>query len=330
MGPPALTDNRLIAVTRDDSLRNFTVENDRIDLPRGATARARRVKIAWRGRAITALSQGDYRSYLYPVFTPAGFPVTAEAPIDHPHHQSVTIGSDHFTCFLPYSSDKVEEANYSFYINHTFQGRAPGKIVGMTFDATEVAEDHLRIVQTLHWQGPEEWGAPDGRTVAEETRTIDVRPGEAVNVFDVRSQLRPTEWDIRIGPTRHAYLTVRLADGLRVVDGGTVIDSEGRTGGEAISGHRAGWVDASGTAARGRRAGIALFPYPASGNPPWGVADYGTITVNPFLEAGRALGQGDSVDFSVRLLVHDGDAEEAGVAAIFQSFLGERHRGGKT
>ena len=316
-------------MTRGDSLQNFTVEDDRIALPRGATARARRVKIGWRGRATTALSQGDYRSYLYPVFTPAGFPVTAEAPIDHPHHQSVTIGADHFSCFLPYSGDKVEEANYSFYLDHTFQGRAPGRILGKTFDATEVAEDHLRIVQALHWQGPSEWGAPGGRTIAEETRTIDIRPGESANVIDIRSRLRPTEWDISIGPTRHAYLTVRLADGLRVVDGGTVVDSEGRSGGEAISGSRAGWVDASGPATRGQRAGVALLPYPSTGDPPWSVADYGTITVNPFLEASCNLKLGESTDFAVRLLVHDGDDAEAGVGAMFQTFLDEQKRGGK-
>ena len=95
-------------------MRHFTVEDDRIDLPRGATARARRVKVGWRGRQILGLSQGDFRNYIYPVFTPSGVQVTTESPIDHPHHQSVTIGADHFNCYLPYSADKVEEANYSF------------------------------------------------------------------------------------------------------------------------------------------------------------------------------------------------------------------------
>ena len=68
------------------------------------------------------LSQGDFRNYIYPVFTPSGVLVTSESPIDHPHHQSVTIGADHFNCYLPYSSDKVEEANYSFYVNYVIPG----------------------------------------------------------------------------------------------------------------------------------------------------------------------------------------------------------------
>ena len=267
-----------------------------------------------------AFSQGEYRNYLYPVFTPAGTPVTAEAPIDHPHYQSVTIGADHFNCYLPYASDKLEEANYSFYVNYTFQGRAPGRIVSIAVDSAELADDHLRITQTLLWQGPEEWGAPDRRTVAEQARTIDVHPGDVANVIDIRSELRPTEWDVRIGPTRHAYFTIRLADGLRIVEGGTAVDSEGRRGGDAILGQRADWVDASGTAARGHRAGIAVFPCQSVGHPPWNVADYGTITVNPFWDRARSVRRGEAVDLALRIVVHDGDVEEAGVASMFESF----------
>jgi hypothetical protein len=301
-------------------VRHFTVEDDRIDLPRGATARARRVKVGWRGRQVLGLSQGDFRSYIYPVFTPSGAQVTSESPIDHPHHQSVTIGADHLSCYLPYSSDKVEEANYSFYINYVFQGRAPGRIVSRSVEGSEIAPDHLRLTQELDWQGPEEWGAPDRRIVAVETRTIDVRPADGANVIDVRTRLSPTDWALRIGPTRHAFFTVRLADGLRVVDGGSVVDSEGRSGGDAISGQRAAWVDACGQAYKGHRAGIAVFPHASTADSPWGVADYGTITVNPIFESSWELDPGDSVEAGVSLVVHDGSTGDAGIAEKYHSF----------
>ena len=299
---------------------NFTVEDDRIELPRGATARARRVKVGWRGRQILGLSQGDFRSYIYPVFTPSGVQVTSESPIDHPHHQSVTIGADHFNCYLPYSSDKVEEANYSFYVNYVFQGRAPGRIVSRSVKGSEIAPDHLRLTQELDWQGPEEWGAPDRRTVAAETRTIDVRPADDANVIDIRTRISPTQWALRIGPTRHAFFTVRLADGLRVVDGGSVVDSEGRSGGDAISGERAAWVDACGPDNQGRSAGIAVFPHASTSGSPWSVADYGTITVNPIRESSWELGPGDFAEAGVRLVVHDGSTEDAGIPDKYAAF----------
>lgn len=304
-------------------MSSFSVETDPDSPPWESTARSRRLKIGWRGRPVTAVSQGEYRSYLYPVFTPAGVGVTDESPIDHPHHQSVSIGTDHVNCRLPLPepyAHRAEKATYNFWSNETYSGRAPGRIVGVDVESQELAADHLRLVQTLEWRSPAQWGSPDGVVVVLETRTIDVYPGEMSNVIDVRSQLRPTQWDTRIGPAMHAYFTVRMADGLRVADGGTLIDSEGRNGAARIRGRRAGWVDCSGMAAHGRNAGVAVLPYPSTGNPPWHLNDWGTVYLNPFLLEGRDLPRGGELDMAVRLIVHDGDAEEAGVANMFDTF----------
>ena len=139
-------------------------------------------------------------------------------------------------------------------MNDIFQGRAPGRILGVDVEAEEIADDHLRRVQTLHWQGPIEWGAPERRTLAVETRTIDIRPGEVANLFDVRSQLRAAEWDLHIGPTRHAYFGLRMTEPLRVTSGATMVDAEGRVGGSAISGEVSDWVGLFGHGC-GRQAG---------------------------------------------------------------------------
>jgi len=310
---------------RAQRMRDFSVETDDELSPWEATAKSRRLKVGWQARAITALSQGPYRAYLYPLFTPAGVAVTCEAPTDHPHHQSITIGTDHLHCSIPlpplsFAPGRLEEATYNFWMDDTYLGRAPGRILGTSVQSTESARDRLRIVQSLEWRGPSEWGASDGRLVAEETRTIDVHPGKTTNTIDLRSQLKPTQWDIQIGPTLHAYFTIRMADGLRVADGGTLIDSHGRNGASQIRGHTADWVDCSGMAAHGRQAGIAVFPYPSAGDPPWHVSDWGTLAVNPFLVAASTIKQGEMLDVAVRIVAHDGDADEAGVADLFQSF----------
>ena len=308
-------------MTDQTRLNNFSLEGDEVALPKGAWAQSHRLNVRWRGRDLTALSQGAFRAYLFPVYTPAGFAVTSESPLDHPHHNSLWIGADHVNCYLPFASGAFEEANYNFYVNDIFQGRAPGRILGVGVEADEIAEDHLRLVQRLHWQGPIEWGAPERRTLAVETRTIDIRPGEVANLFDVRSQVRAAEWDLRIGPTRHAYFGLRLTEALRVTNGATMVDAEGRVGGGAISGEVSDWVDCSGTVAAGRRAGAALFPYPSAQGFPWFVADWGTLTVNPLEGKGCALKRGDVLDFAVRFVVHDGDAEAADVAGMYGSFV---------
>ena len=141
-------------------LRNFSLEGDQVALPMGASAQSHRLNVRWRGKNLTALSQGAFRAYLFPVYTPAGFALTSESPLDHPHHNSLWIGADHVNCYLPFASGAYEEANYNFYVNDIFQGRAPGRILSVDVEAAEIAADHLRLTQTLHWQGPVEWGAP--------------------------------------------------------------------------------------------------------------------------------------------------------------------------
>ena len=306
-----------------EHLENFSVETEYLSLPHSATPRARRSKVSWCGRPITVLAQGEYRAYLFPVWTPKGVPVTDESPLDHPHHNSITVGSDHVNChfppLLPEVSSRIEYGNYNLYVNDTFQGRSPGRVLATSTESTEVAEDHLRVVQSLYWQGPIEWAAPFRRNLAQETRIIDIYPGEKANIIDIRSQLRPTEWELSIGPTRHAYFTIRLAEGLREIDGGKSSDSEGRNGAARISGQKADWVDGSGPGPHGQWAGIATFKFASAGDVPWHIFDWGTINLNPIFDDTWRVKLGDELNNGIRIVVHDGDADEAGVAEIYEA-----------
>ena len=287
-------------------MRRFTVEPDRVDLPTGASAGARRTWIKHDGRIIAALSQNAYRAYIYPLLTPSGVSVTAESPIDHPHHNSIAIGADHFDCLFVYDRSRVERATYNFYVNDTFQGRAPCSIVSTAVDSIEMAEDRLRIDQRLEWRGPVEWGAPNRRVLARETRAIDIQPGKTANIVRIDSRLEPADWDILIGPTRHAYFTVRMADGLRVIDGGTIVDAGGRRAVQRINGNTADWVDVYGTGPHGREAGAAIIPHPSSLPTAWYAHDWGSVAVNPFLHEQGSLRRGGSMDVGVTIVAHDG------------------------
>ena len=300
---------------------SFAVQEEQIDLPRGAYFKSRRQHVLWLGRPVIGLSQNPQRAYLFPVYTPAGFSVTTEAPVDHPHHNSVWVGADHVNCLLPFADHQFEEATYNFYINETFQGRAPGRIASQSVDHRELNEAHLRIVQSLSWQGPSEWGAPEGRPIAVETRTIDIRPGEVAHTIDIRSQLQPTEWELRIGPTRHAYFGIRVAEPLRPSFGADLLDSEGRRGAQAVDGKVSDWIHFFGEVAAGHQAGIAVFRYPNTAGEPWHVRDWGTVDVNPLRRQGRQIKLGEQLDFAIRMIVHDGGAHGAGIAERYREFL---------
>ena len=304
----------------------FSVLEDQIELARGARAASHRLGVRWRGKRILSLSQGPYRPYLYPVFTPAGFAVTSESPADHPHHNSIWVALDRVRCLFPYSSDEIEKGTYNFYVNETFQGRAPGRILTTAVESEELAPDHLRIVLTLQWRGPAEWGAPEGRVLLAEIRTLDIRPREGANLIDVRSRLQAGQWGLNLGPTRHGLFGVRLIEALSVTHGGLLVDSEGREGGREISREKADWVDGSGTLGRGVRAGVSLFPHPSTAGYPWYVTDWGTLTLNPMAELLWSLGPGDGVEFGIRVVVHDGGAGEARVGELHRGFQEESER----
>jgi hypothetical protein len=217
----------------------------------------------------------------------------------------------------------LEEYTYCFYLNETFQGRAPGRILEVGRETDECSPGRFRVVQRNDWRGPGEWGAEEGRVVARETRTIDVRPGVAYHLIDIRSRLQTTQWDFTIGPTRHAYFNVRVAESMRVTRGGVVVDSEGRIGGSRICGVGARWVDYSGPVGGGQRAGLAVLPRPQPTGVTWFVYDWGTVTVNPFFPEGILVHLGEDVTFDVRLVVHDGDVAAGELEALYGQFLGE-------
>ena len=300
----------------------FSFETEGIALPQGAWAKTHRRTLCWQGKELFACTQGAFRPYLYPVFSPAGFMITTESPADHPHHNSLWFGTDHLHVRMAVSGDLYEEYTYSFYVNQTFQGRSPGRILETAIEGTEKSSTHYCIVQTNEWRGPAEWAADDGRVVAKEIRSFDIKPGEQWHVIDIQSQLLPTEWDFTIGPTRHAYFNVRVSESMRVNRGGTLTDAEGHLGGNAITGSTSDWVDYSGPVSRKNTAGIAIFPYPDTKGT-WYAYDWGGVTTNPFSTNQKLLRVGECLTLKYRLIVHDGDEKAVNISNFYGDFLKE-------
>lgn len=300
----------------------FNLADDPIALPKGAWAKTERRTLRLGTRPVFSLTQGRHRPYLFPVYTPAGFAVTSECPADHPHHNSFWIASDHVDCWMPAAADRKEQYTYNFYVDETFQGRAPGRIVQLRAEGEALDGNRYRITQAMEWRGPVEWAAPDGRVAAREERVIELGLAGASYVIDVRSTLSAVDWDLSLGPTRHAYFNLRLAESIAVTSGGRVLDDRGRSGGAAVSGSGARWVDYSGPVGGGHRAGMTLFPDPRDhAEPFWFVTDWGVVTVGPFRFEKRQIPQGASMTLRYRVLVHDGDPDAEEIAAQYASYV---------
>lgn len=297
----------------------FVFESDTIDLPKGAWAKTAGARLRFRGKTVLGLTQGSFRNYVFPVMTPSGYCVTAECPADHPHHSSFWIGSDHVHALMPAANGGVEEYTYNFYVNETFQGRAPGKIVSRAMHGFELADGRFQIEQTLQWIGPGEWAAPDGRLIATETRILIIETGALRTRIDVSSRLSCNDFALKLGPTRHAYFNVRVADAMIVANGGQVVDDRGRQGGAGVSGEGARWVDFSGPVGGGATAGVTVIVRRDDEREPfWFVADWGVMSVGPFRTAELNLVQGDAFESRYTVLAHDGGPDTTEIEQILR------------
>ena len=103
--------------------------------------------------------------------------------------------------------------------------------------------------------------------------------------------------------------------------GGVLQDDRGRTGGAAITGVGAKWVDYSGPVGGGSTAGLSLFPDPRDHEDlSWFVTDWGVVTIGPFRLKQRVIRKGDEIVARYRVIVHDGDAAACDPAALYKTF----------
>jgi len=276
----------------------FALARPALALPSGASAQAPRTLLTADGRPLLGFNQGRFRPYLHPVFTPRGFCATAEHPADHPHHTGIWVAADRVSWWA--DGGPEEEHTYNFYVDDTFQGRAPGSIDSNVPRMTENSRDSVRVEQTCVWRGPPEWGASRGRAVAVERRTITVHPGERWNVIDMESALEPRLGRLRIGPTRHAWFNARLADAI-VASGGRLAVSDHTPGGAPA------WIDLSGALGGGHRGGIAMLRLETDSATGWFAKSWGVVTLQPFVHEPRDLPLRNTLRLAARFIVHDED-----------------------
>jgi len=302
-------------------MSGFSFGEDTLHLPKGAWARATRQTLRRNGQPVLALTQGRQRNYVYPLYTPAGFTATSESPADHPHHNSMWIAADHVHARMPVADGKYEEYTYNFYVDETFQGRSPGRLIEKRASFTPRGDDACTIEQQIEWRGPVEWAAPEGRLIGLETRRMDIAWEPGRYIIDVDSQLTGADFDFTLGPTRHAYFNMRVADSMTVPNGGSIADDRGRLNGEAITGVGSRWIRYEGPVGGGNTASIAVFPHPDDhADLSWFVTDWGVITVGPFRLNGVLVKRGDRLRARYRALVCDGNLPADTVDGLYRSY----------
>ena len=249
------------------------------------------------------------KPFFFPLVGPTGEPYTRAYPTltvadedhDHPHQRSCW-----FTFGKVNGVDFWSEGNRFGTIQET--GRklvATGPVAG-------------RMTTTNDWR------APDDRRFCVDERTVTFYRTKTARIFDFDFRISASDGPVTFGDTKEGMFGIRVASSMDVTKkkGGRITNAEGLTD-DTAWGKPSPWVDYVGPV-KDKLVGIAVINHPLSFRYPttWHVRTYGLFAANPFgwhdfgqpEKGDYTLPSGQSIDFSYRVVLHDGDTRSAKVS----------------
>ena len=250
------------------------------------------------GRLVGALNVGDLRAYVFPFYTPLGRLVIQESPVDHPHHQGLTVGAN-------LNGWDVWNAG-SFGIPRSRQIPVEGECSG------EAKDDGARFFLAL------DWTSESGEKLAREERSIAFSAAPYGNIVDVRTKFVACYGAIQFEKTKEAGLAMRVPPEWETANRGISMDALGRTGESNIFDQTADWIDVCGEGPKAVFAGISLMPHKDSPRVPWMVRDYGLHEYNPWRHEQISVANSGAYELGVRYVAHDGRASVEEIAVWYE------------
>jgi hypothetical protein len=279
------------------------------------------VRVLAAGEPFTTLRRGASKPFFWPLIGPSGEPITRAFPMedvegedhDHPHQRSFWFTHGDVNGWDFWASDPKNGANPKF-----------GTIWQNELDIAEGGMG-VGVIRTR-----DDWHGGDGKKVCEDERTFVFSASKDVRFIDVDVTIRAMDGPVTFGDTKEGMFGLRVASSMDAnrKPGGRIVNAEGLTDTDAW-GKPSPWVDYSGPVG-GKTVGVAIFDSPANLRHPttWHVRDYGLFAANPFgyhdfgvKQGGKhTIPAGGSLRFRYRVMLQEGDAESAKVAAAFRAF----------
>jgi hypothetical protein len=246
----------------------------------------------------------------YPFFFPvngpvSGFGVTSMRNGIYPHHSSLFFGCD-----------KVNDGNY------WQEGLERGRIISVGARIVEAKGSKVVIEDECIWKRPDaEAPIIDRRKITISAPEKDIYRLD----FDIEMEML---MDVTILKTNHSLFSARIDPDLSVVQGGTMINSEGKQGEKGTFGAASPWIDCYGTRKTGIE-GIAILQHPSNKwfPSPWFTRDYGFISPTPMYwpqnDKDTVLKKGEKIKLRDCVLVHGGSTEQAKIDKWFVQYKNE-------
>jgi len=238
--------------------------------------------------------------YFWPVNGPAsGTSVTTETSEPYPHHHSLFFGCD-----------RVNGGNY------WQEGNERGQIISQGPKLVKSSGDQVVFTDEGLWKQPGK-----DPIIRDRRQIVITAPSDSLRFIDFTISMEPLV-DIRIRKTNHSLFSARVVPELSVANGGTLVNAEGRTAEKGTFGVASPWCDYYGTRA-GVTEGLAILQHPSDRWYPiaWFTRDYGFFSPTPMNWIDEFwLAKSQTLALSYRVVVHSGDAQKAGIAAIFDTY----------
>ncbi|MCI0456562.1 MAG: PmoA family protein [Gemmataceae bacterium] len=266
------------------------------------------VWVRWGDRVLTCYRAHPMQKYpyLYPLAGPlTGVSLTTESGLPWPHHRSLFLGCD-----------RVNGGNF-------WQGPlASGQILSSGPKLGPATPGSAQILDQCDWRLP---GQPPLLLDERQLTVTVVSP----RLWCVDAWIRLTaRQPVHVAKSNHSLFAVRAAGDITPAGGGSLVNSEGAAGEAATFGREAAWCDFAGRR-RGLAGdvveGVALMDHPQNPWSPcrWFTRDYGFMSPTPFNwldDAGWRLAAGQAVTLRYRVVLHAGDAQDAGLAGTYKTW----------
>ena len=271
------------------------------------------------------------KAFLEPLRDANGVIVTRQLAVGN----DIPPGHEHDKGFEPHQRAMYfghgDINGYSFWTEEAFMKyyghSSPQKFGRMVFRKMDEMKDGpssgvLRVTFDLE--------GPDRKPFAQETQEYTFSGDKDSRVIDCKFVIRAGSAPVKFGDTKEGTFAIRLAPQLDAPTG-VMVNSEGGKGESQVWGKRANWVDVDGVI-DGQKLGVAVFDNPDSFRHPtyWHARGYGLLAANPFglkyflndpkQDGSYTLPAGKSIRFHYRVLIHEGDYKDAGIAEKYKQY----------
>jgi hypothetical protein len=266
------------------------------------------------------------KPYLHPLRTPSGTYVTRMWPMEKVAEEAGIARPDHpHQRGLWFAHEKVN--GLDFWNNdaaYTTPNR--GKIVLARLDEVSSGKDQGVIAATFDWTDLA------GHKVLTESRRMTFYADPKLRVIDFDITLTAAADAVTFGDAKDGAFGIRMRPVLQEAGGtGHITNADGLVGERQLWGKPSNWCDYSGEV-NGEKVGIAILDHPDNPRHPvrWHARGYGLFAANPFAlaaftgdktkDGSLTVAPGQSVRFRYSLIIHEGDAQDAGIAVQWAKY----------